>query len=84
MLNLVKTTTSDRVDPEGMVRVEAVGEMPVMLTDVLDLEQVTRVREIGTAGLNRPWQQFRPDDAPLELPLYRGRIDPGRWAPAKP
>jgi predicted amidohydrolase len=69
------------VDPEGLVRVEAVSEMPVVLTDVLDLDHVTRVREYGTAGLNRPWQQFRSGDAPIDLPLYDGRIDPATWTP---
>jgi predicted amidohydrolase len=78
----VGTGRSLIVDPEGLVRVEAVSEMPVVLTDVLDLDHVRLVRQFGTAGLNRPWQQFRPDDAPIELPLYDGRIDPARWTPA--
>jgi predicted amidohydrolase len=69
------------VDPEGRVRVEA-GEAPTVLTDVLDLDDVTRVRRYGTAGLNRMWDQFGPADEPLELPLYGGRIDPSRWNPA--
>jgi predicted amidohydrolase len=69
------------VDPEGRVRVEA-GEAPTVLTDVLDLDDVTRVRKYGTAGLNRLWDQFGPADDPLELPLYGGRIDPARWKPA--
>ncbi|SNS42990.1 carbon-nitrogen hydrolase family protein [Streptosporangium subroseum] len=69
------------VDPEGRVRVEA-GEAPTVLTDVLDLDDVTRVRRYGTAGLNRMWDQFGPADDPLELPLYGGRIDPARWKPA--
>jgi predicted amidohydrolase len=68
------------VDPEGRVRVEA-GDGPAALTDVLDLDDVTRVRTFGTAGLNRMWDQFRDDDEPLELPLYQGRIDPQRWRP---
>jgi predicted amidohydrolase len=69
------------VDPEGRVRAEA-GEAPTVLTDVLDLDDVTRVRRYGTAGLNRVWDQFDPADDPLELPLYRGHIDPARWKPA--
>ncbi len=69
------------VDPEGRVRVEA-GDAAAVLTDVLDLDDVTRVRRFGTAGLNRMWDQFRDDDEPLELPLYQGRIDPQRWHPA--
>ncbi|MEY9966801.1 putative amidohydrolase [Streptacidiphilus sp. MAP12-16] len=69
------------VDPEGTVRVEAVDASPTVLTDVLDLGHVQRVRRYGTAGLNRVWDQFRADDPPLELPLYQGRIDPARWKP---
>lgn len=70
------------VDPEGNIRVQAVGENPAVLTDVLDLDQVHHVRTWGTAGLNRPWDQFGSTDRPLELPLYQGRIDPLRWNPA--
>ncbi|MHA6758406.1 carbon-nitrogen hydrolase family protein [Streptacidiphilus sp. PAMC 29251] len=115
ILNVVKTTTSDRaqevvlaranaitnqvfmvsvncagpvgsgrsliVDPEGTVRVEAVDAAPTVLTDVLDLGHVHRVRRYGTAGLNRVWDQFQAGDRPLELPLYQGRIDPARWNP---
>jgi hypothetical protein len=69
------------VDPEGRVRVEADDSTATVLTDVLDLDEVTRVRQYGTAGLNRMWDQFTEADAPLELPLYQGRIDPLRWKP---
>jgi predicted amidohydrolase len=68
------------VDPEGLVRQEA-GSGPTVITDVLDLDAVTRVRRYGTAALNRVWEQFGDGDTPLELPLYDGRIDPRRWAP---
>ncbi|GAA2907946.1 hypothetical protein GCM10010517_74380 [Streptosporangium fragile] len=74
----VGTGRSLVVDPEGRVRVEA-GEAATVLTDVLDLDDVTRVRRYGTAGLNRVWAQFAETDAPLDLPLYRGRIDPSHW-----
>jgi predicted amidohydrolase len=67
------------VDPEGLVRVAAPSEAPTVLTDVLDLDHVARARQFGTAGLNRMWDQFRPDDEPVALPLYEGRIDPARW-----
>jgi predicted amidohydrolase len=70
------------VDPEGAVRAEAPGEAPTVLTDVLDLDDVTRVRTHGTAGVNRMWDQFTDADAPIALPLYDGRIDPRRWHPA--
>ncbi len=55
-----------------------------MLTDVIDLDDVARVREYGTSGLNRIWAQFRPDDSPLDLPAYAGRIDPKTWSPRHP
>jgi predicted amidohydrolase len=66
------------VNPEGRVRTQA-GDAETMLTDVVDLDDVTRVRRFGTAGLSRPWSQFVENDVPLELPLYSGRIDPARW-----
>ncbi len=68
------------VDPEGNVLTEA-GTESTVLTASLELGQVARVRERGTAGLNRMWSQFTEHDAPLELPLYEGRISPGRWQP---
>ncbi|MGW7546293.1 carbon-nitrogen hydrolase family protein [Streptomyces sp. NPDC054770] len=78
----VGTGRSLVVDPEGRVRVQAPDSAPTVLTDVLDLDDVTRVRTYGTAGLNRMWDQFTEADAPLDLPLYDGRLDPRRWRPA--
>lgn len=69
------------VDPEGRVRAQAEGSAEAELTDVLDLDEVTRVREHGTCGLNRMWAQFTDQDPAIPLPLYDGRIDPHRWAP---
>jgi predicted amidohydrolase len=114
VLNVVKTTTSDRsqelvlaranaivnqvyfvsvnaagprgtgrsliVDPEGLVRVEAAGAAPAVLTDVLDLDACARVRRYGTAALNRVWSQFQVDDPVIDLPMYEGQIDPAKWA----
>jgi predicted amidohydrolase len=77
----VGTGRSLTVDPEGRVRVEAPSEAATVLTDVLDLDDVTRVRTYGTAGVTRVWDVFTEDDAPLEMPLYGGRIDPRRWRP---
>ncbi|MDO0929366.1 carbon-nitrogen hydrolase family protein [Streptomyces sp. TG1A-8] len=67
------------VDPEGRVRTQAVGAEACVLTDVIDLAETDRVRRYGTAGLNRVWDQFQPGDAPVDLPLYSGRIDPDTW-----
>jgi predicted amidohydrolase len=68
------------VDPEGLVRHQA-GEGATVISDVLDLDAVSRVRRFGTAGLNRLWQQFGDGDQAVELPLYHGRIDPCGWSP---
>jgi formamidase len=64
------------VDPEGLVRAQA-GEGEEMLTDVLDLEAVERVRKFGVAGVSRMWEQLDSldGDGP-ELPMYGGRIRP--------
>ncbi len=65
------------VDPEGMVKVEA-GTGEELLTDVLDLDAVARVREFGTAGVSAMWRQIdRGAAAGVELPMYEGgRIQP--------
>ena len=65
------------VDPEGMVKVEA-GSTEELLTDVLDLDAVTRVREFGTAAVSRMWRQIDSGAASeVELPMYEGgRIRP--------
>ncbi|MBL0776833.1 carbon-nitrogen hydrolase family protein [Streptomyces albidoflavus] len=67
------------VDPEGRVRAEAASATEQLVTDVLDLGEARRVRAYGTAGLTRVWNPFEEGQAPLELPLYGGRIDPARW-----
>jgi formamidase len=51
------------VDPEGLVRARA-GESEEMLTDVLDLDAVTRVRRWGTAGVSRMWDQLQREGVP--------------------
>jgi formamidase len=61
------------VDPEGMVRVGAGGGEEV-LTDVLDLDAVGRVREFGTAGVSRMWEQILRAGPGIELPMYGGSI----------
>lgn len=63
------------VDPEGIVRVEA-GPGEELLTDVIDLDAVTRVREHGLAGVSRMWEQFVRAGPAVELPVYGGRIQP--------
>jgi formamidase len=61
------------VDPEGHVRHEA-GSGDEVITDVLDLDAVTRVRTHGSFGLNRMWDQLDRLGPDLELPMYGGYI----------
>lgn len=70
------------VDPEGAVLQESEDATPGVLYETMDFGLVDRVREFGTAGTNRMWSQFLPTDAPLELPLYSGRIHPSDWIPS--
>ncbi len=57
------------VDPEGLVRLRA-GSGEELLTDVIDLDAVARVREFGTAGVSRFWEQIERRAGSLELPMY--------------
>lgn len=70
------------VDPEGTVLQETPGAAPDVLCQHIDFGAVAAVRERGTAGTNRMWDQFGPSDRPIGLPLYQGRIDPQRWSPS--
>jgi formamidase len=60
-------------DPEGLVRV-ASGSGEEVLTDVLDLEAVERVRRFGTAGVSRMWEQMLREGPGIELPMYGGPV----------
>ena len=60
-------------DPEGLMRV-ASGAGEEMLTDVLDLEAVERVRRFGTAGVSRMWEQMLREGPGIELPMYGGPV----------
>jgi formamidase len=60
---------SQVTDPEGHVRVLA-GAGDEVVTDVLDLDAVTRVRRHGSFGLNRMLDQLDRLGPSLELPMY--------------
>lgn len=68
------------VDPEGHVLAEAGAGEDTLIVRV-DSGHIQRVRTRGTAGTNRVWSQFAPDDDPISLPLYDGNIEPQRWSP---
>jgi formamidase len=57
------------VDPEGIVRYQA-GSAEEVITDVLDLDAVTRVREYGTFGVSRMWDAFERRRSELRLSVY--------------
>lgn len=63
------------VDAEGAVRYEA-GEGEELVTAVLDLDAVARVRERGSFGLNRLWDEMDRVGPGLDLPMYGGRYRP--------
>jgi len=46
------------------------GDGEELLTDVLDLDAVTQVREHGTAAVSRIWEQAQRTIPELELPMY--------------
>jgi formamidase len=64
------------VDPEGLVRQQA-GDQEELLTDAIDLDAVTRVREYGTAGVSRIWEQAQRQltkgSDPLTIPQLQNR-----------
>lgn len=71
------------VDPEGTVLQESPDQEPGLLCQHIDFGLVAEVRERGTAGTNRMWDQFGPSDRPVPLPLYDGQIEPNRWSASK-
>jgi predicted amidohydrolase len=70
------------VDPEGIVRLQA-GDSEELLTDVLDLDAVTRVRRFGTAGVSRMWDQIQRDGPGIHLPMYGGSVRPRENRPRR-
>ncbi len=67
------------VDPEGTVRAFSPDSNPELLTTVVDFAQTADVRTYGTAGVSKPWDQLRPGDDDIPLPLYGGTLSPDRW-----
>jgi predicted amidohydrolase len=65
------------VDPEGHP-LQVAGDGEEYLTEVIDLDHVTRVRDLGSVGLNRMWSQLDSEGPALHLPLYGGSFAPSR------
>jgi formamidase len=55
------------VDPNGRVLQQA-GEHEAILTEILDLDLVSRTREYGTIGLSQTLKQLR--DCSVQFPMY--------------
>jgi formamidase len=68
------------VDPEGHV-LQVAGGGEEVITDVLDLDGVQRVREYGSVGMNRLWEEVQERE--IELPMYGGTF-PAASPPTTP
>jgi formamidase len=62
------------VAPEGQLRWEA-GAGEEVLVDTIDFDAVRRVRERGSFGMNRLWEEYDRLAPGLDLPMY-GRLEP--------
>lgn len=62
------------VDPEGRV-LQTSGEAPTIMTEVIDLDVVSRVREYGTLGTSQLWKNL--GNFPGEFPMYARGIRKG-------
>jgi predicted amidohydrolase len=60
---------SQIVDPDGRV-MQVAGEHQTILTEILDLDHVSRTREFGTIGLAQTLKQIR--DSQQTFPVYQG------------
>lgn len=45
------------IDPEGRI-LQTSGEREMIMTEIIDLDQVSRVRKLGTLGLSRLWRDL--------------------------
>lgn len=55
------------IDPEGRVLQQA-GEADMIMTELINLDQVTKTREFGTMGLCQTWKQLRTFQG--HFPMY--------------
>jgi len=62
------------VDPEGHV-LQVAGERESILTEIIDLDQVKRVREYGTLGLSQLWKDLANFKG--NFPVYQGKMGDG-------
>jgi predicted amidohydrolase len=62
------------VDPEGRV-LQVSGDCEMILTEIIDLDMVSRVREFGTLGLSQLWKDLGGFKG--KFPLYQGDVQNG-------
>ncbi len=62
------------VDPDGRVLQQA-GDHETILTEILDLDHVTRTREYGNIGMTQTLKQLR--DSGHRFPIYQEGIECG-------
>jgi formamidase len=62
------------VDPDGRV-LQRAGDHETIMTEVLDLDHVTRTREFGTLGLSQSLKQLR--DSQRHFPIYAQGVSSG-------
>jgi len=69
------------VDPDGDVVDQILDDSNTVMHSIIDFDRVAQIRRNGTAGVNRMWEQFLPNDPVINLPIYAGRINPRTWRP---
>ncbi len=69
------------VDPDGDVLEQILDDSNSIIYTIIDFDRVAQIRRDGTAGVNRMWDQFLPNDPEINLPIYTGRINPRTWRP---
>ena len=69
------------VDPDGDVLEQVLDDSNSVIYTIIDFDRVAQIRRDGTAGVNRMWDQFLPNDPEINLPIYTGRINPRTWRP---
>ncbi|MFE4229989.1 carbon-nitrogen hydrolase family protein [Arthrobacter sp. NPDC056886] len=66
-------------DPSGRVRIDSNSNEAIVLTEVIDLDEVSNTRRFGTASVSRPWDFFAETEESIDLPLYSGNMSASRW-----
>ena len=69
------------VDPDGDVVEQVLDDSNSIIYTIINFNRVAQIRRDGTAGVNRMWDQFLPNDPEINLPIYSGRINPRTWRP---